>query len=478
MLSYTVLFLAAVLILISCSQSKKVETAEKAVYQDVPYLQDFSIKYTIEIPGTELKKVAADRNGVIQVLSTQGLLRPTNGHFQYPGTLEPDRNYRPMADKAVKDLINYQDQFVYLDDKAVFSNAWAGKLFNKHELPGAKIACAGDDFTFLVSDRKSLALVQNGEILFEEKVLPDEILDIKFASGVFYLLSANGIHFFDPTEKKLLKIHDGSTLTCFDVSVDTKKIFVGTNDGYYIMDISDNSISPKNAKLPWTELTTIKEIDGKIWFGSTKGAFMLRDDGTFNYYYGRRWLPGETVVDIANGPDNSVLILTDKGLGQICFKSMTLEDKAMIYEDQVRQRHIRYGINSNVTQLENGDLSTAENRVADSDNLWTGMYLGSQVFRYLATGSDEAKQNCYESFEAMERMHQITGIKGLFGRSFERKGQHEFKPEYRDYVNDYWYEGYQGTISWRQAGDPEWDWRVFIKRSGKNSRNLWCRRRQ
>jgi len=444
----------------ACSQTKPIETTRKAVYQDVAYLQDFAIKYKIEIPGVELKKVAADRNGVIQVLSSKGLLRPFNGHFQYPGTLEPDRTYRPMADKKISDLISYKDQFVYLDDKSVFSNAWAGKLFSIHSLPGATIVCGGDDFTFLVNDGKRLVLVRNDEILFEEKSLPDEVLDIKYTAGAYYLLTVNAIYSFDPVEEKLSKIHDGSALTCFDISANAEKIFIGTNDGYYSMDRSGNLLTQKNARLPWTELTAIKEIDGKLWFGSTKGAFMLRDDGKFNYYYGQRWLPGEIVVDIAQGPDKSILILTDKGLGQICFKSMTLEDKAMIYEDQVRQRHIRYGINSNVTQLENGDLSTTENRVADSDNLWTGMYLGSQLFRYLVTGSEEAKQNCVESFEAMERMHQINGIQGLFGRSFERRGYQEFKPEYRDYVNDYWYEGYQGTVSWRYADDPEWDWRA------------------
>ena len=83
-------------------------------------------------------------------------------------------------------------------------------------------------------------------------------------------------------------------------------------------------------KLPWLELTSVTEIDGKLWFGSTRGAFMLCEDGTFNYYYGERWLPGNNVKHIEAGLENSVLILTDKGLGQICFKEMTLEDKAMM----------------------------------------------------------------------------------------------------------------------------------------------------
>ncbi len=60
----------------------------------------------------------------------------------------------------------------------------------------------------------------------------------------------------------------------------------------------------------------------------------------------------------------------------------------------------------------------------------------------------------------MERMHEINGIQGLFGRSFERRGYQDFHKDYRSYVDNYWYEGYQGTISWRHAEDPEWDWRA------------------
>ncbi|MDX1285391.1 MAG: hypothetical protein R3182_10270, partial [Draconibacterium sp.] len=119
-----------------------------------------------------------------------------------------------------------------------------------------------------------------------------------------------------------------------------------------------------------------------------------------------------------------------------------------------------YGLNSNVNPLQNHNLSTNQLHVADSDNLWTAMYLGSQLFRYLVTGSEEAKENCRESFEAMERLHEINGIDGLFGRTIERRGYQEFKKEYRSYVENYWYDGYNGNISWFHAEDDEWDWRA------------------
>ncbi|MGN6493691.1 MAG: hypothetical protein ACTHLE_16940, partial [Agriterribacter sp.] len=188
-------------------------------------------------------------------------------------------------------------------------------------------------------------------------------------------------------------------------------------------------------------------------------AFRLNDDGRFSYYASKRWIPSDTVKHIAQGPEGSVLILTDKGLGRICYKQMTLAQKAAFFDKQVRQRHIRYGLYCDVVHIENGNLSTSELAPHDSDNLWTAMYLGSQLFRYLVTHDPEARQNVMESFDAMERLYTIHSYKGYFGRSFERHGTMPFKTEFREYLKDYWYPGYQHSVSWRQSDDAEWDWR-------------------
>lgn len=456
-------FLGIIILISSCNEkSEKAKDSIQPVYQDIPYMQDYAIKYTFEEEDNlKFKKVYTDRNDIVQVLTSAGLYRPINGHFQYPGLLKPDKSYIPMADKHVTDMGLFYNQFIYLDNKAVFSNAWAGKLFSRHTKPGAKIICTGNDFNFLISDATSISLLNESKVLDQQQLSNDQILDIKFnkTTNQFIVLTGESLYTFSTESRILSKIFDGSDFTALEI-LNNNEIIIGTNDGYYTIDASGKLLADKNNKLPWTEITSIKEINDQLWFGSSKGAFKQKDDGKFNYYYGQRWLPGDSVVHIAEGPENSVLILTDKGLGQICFEEMTLEAKAMRYEKQVRQRQIRYGINSNVTRLERHDLSTAQNRVADSDNLWTGMYLGSQLFRYLATDSEEAKQNCYEAFEAMERMHEINGIPGLFGRSFERRGYQKFRKEYRSYVENYWYEGYNGTTSWRHAEDPEWDWRA------------------
>jgi hypothetical protein len=457
---YIKLIPVLLLVFYACTPKEKEVKLSQPVYQDVPYLQDYAIKYLNRQDGLKLLKVFTDRNEVVQVLTSGGLMRPHNGHFQIPGTLEPDITYEPMANKKVADMIIYQNQFVYLDDEAVFSNAWAGKLFSRHGMKNPEMLAGGSDFAFMLTAGSDYSLIKDSNSIFNGK-LDGKIIDVKYHQNNqgFFLLTANSLFRVDEKSGKVHPLFHGSDLTCFDF-IHENEIALGTGKGYLVMNISGEIARPLNDRLPWTELTAIKAIDGNLWFGSTRGAFMLRDDGKFNYYNSERWLPGEIVQHIAQGPDNSVLILTDKGLGQICFKEMTLEAKAMHFEKQVRQRHIRYGINANVSRLKNHDLSTAQNSIADSDNLWTGMYLGSQLFRYLVTGSVDAKQNCYEAFEAMERLHEINNIRGLYGRTFERSGIHEFRNEYRTYVENYWYEGYNNTISWNHSDDPEWDWRA------------------
>jgi hypothetical protein len=152
-------------------------------------------------------------------------------------------------------------------------------------------------------------------------------------------------------------------------------------------------------------------------------------------------LPSDNVISIAKGPETSVLVLTDKGLGKICFEKMTLHDKAMIYDKQMRSRHIRHGFNAEIVDMTDGDFTTGYMRTSDNDGLWTTMYHAGEVFRYAVTGSEEALQNVRESLDALERLYTINGIPGFPSRSFERRGyKYDDKP-------------------WRRAEDPEWDWK-------------------
>jgi hypothetical protein len=73
------------------------------------------------------------------------------------------------------------------------------------------------------------------------------------------------------------------------------------------------------------------------------------------------------------------------------------------------------------------------------------MYLGSQVFRYVVTKSEEALQNTIESLDAMERLYTVNPVPGFPSRSFNRSG----------YI-----EKLSNPERWQHSSDPEWDWKA------------------
>jgi hypothetical protein len=418
------------------------------VYKDKPYLQDFSVKYYADTTQSSLLQIAADRNGVVQMLAREGLRQPHAGQFLYPGKVVPDRNYRYMKDKRISALRSYENQLVYLTDQVVFSNAWAGTLFSKHNLPKASLFAGGKDFTFLVSDGTSLELIKDSKSLWSGKLPDDSIIALAFQANAsqFWILGNKSLYKVGVQDKKLAKVLAGSDFTAFDITSKESKIIIGTLDGFLSFDIpTGKQTGSINRKLPATKITAVKEVNGKVWFGSDLGAFALRSDGKFDYYFGERWLPGNIVTDLEKGPKNSVLVLTTKGVGQIHFKSMTLEDKAKLFDEQVRLRHIRNGFNAQLTGLNHGDLSTGFTEDSDNDGLWTAMYLGGQIFRYAATKDPDALQNCRESMDAMERLYTVNPVAGFPARSFERSG----------HINEL-----HDIERWQHSPEKEWDWKA------------------
>jgi len=435
------------LLILSCTspspKKEKEATTSMPVYKDVPYTQDYSIKFLSE--NLNLSEAQMDRNGVIQVLSSDGLLRTHDGQFLYPGQLVKDKTYRPLTDKNISGFTLYENQFVYLDDKAVFSNAWAGSLYLSHDLPKANILAAGDAFDFLISDGKALQFLSKDKSPWNTKI-DDQILEIRYqaAKKTFWILGEHSISSFDATTNNLITTKQEQKLTSFALLDD--KLVVGTANGYFEIDTkAANKMGAIQNKLPVTHITSITAINDHLWFGSSEGAFKLRDDGKFDYYYGKRWLPSNLVKHISSGVDGSILILTDAGLGQIVFEEMTLYDKAQYYDKQVRNRHIRLGFNASLVNLDDGNIDSGRLSDSDNDGLWTTMYLAGEVFRYSVTQSEDALQNCRESMEAMERLFNINPVPGFPSRSFERSG-------YIDVLHD--------PDRWQHSVDSEWDWKA------------------
>lgn len=423
-------------------------SAQQPVHRDTPFEQEYSIKYHWKQAGAQLLNAAADRNGKIQVVASSGLIHPSGGQFLFPGELITDNTYRFMKDKSIKSVISYKDQLVYLSDKVVFSNAWAGKPYTEHGLKNAKLLAGGADFQFLISDGKNLHLVDDSKILWKGSLKSDEVIAIRYQSNAnaFWILGKSTLSVFSPTTQKLNEVFKSKGFTAFDVNTYTNEVIIGTNDGYISFNISTGEQNGEiNKKLPWTEITAVTQIGEKTWFGTTRGAFALRKDGKFDYYNGKRWILDNHVTGIYAGSDESVLLLTPAGLTHLVFHKWTLYDKAMFYDKQVRSRHIRNGFNSTLVNLKDGNVNTGYLADSDNDGLWTSMYLGGEAFRYAVTRDPEALENCRESLDAMERLYSINPVPGFPARSFERTG----------HINEL-----SDPERWQRSAHPDWDWKA------------------
>ncbi|WP_085497738.1 hypothetical protein [Arenibacter troitsensis] len=424
-------------------------------YADQPFLQDSAEKFSLEEGqgNLALHQIASDRNKAIKLLSSQGLMLP------YEKTIRQDVQYRPLIDMNIVAMTQYQGQFVYLTDKAVLSNAWAGKVYIKHNLKAPKAMGIGPDLLTLIAGEGDFVVFKNDQEIWRSSIDNPKPISVQYDpnSGQFLLLTADGLYQIDGSSKLARKVFSGTNLTA--LTLHDGSIVLGTTNGVQVLDRKTFVPIKLDQKLPWTEITMVKNIRGSLWLGSTKGAFKLREDGKYDYYASKRWLVDDQVVDLAEGPDGSVLVLTQKGMSKINFAPMTLAQKAEYFQEIQRLRHIRYGFTSDLSMRTPGDLSTGYFHDTDNDGLWTSMYLAGELFRYAVTKSEDAKQNAYEAFEAMERLTALPNLKGFPARSFERDGYevglhaNGFSEEWRKQ-----WEKENGRI-WQLSDDELWRWK-------------------
>src|ERR1700712_1476159 len=193
----------------------KVDTNHKqsSSYPDIAFEQDYSIRYNTTDSTTILKKIVSDRNGNILILSDKGILKPHAGKLLYPGTLVNDLSYHFITDMKINGLTSYDDQFVYLDDKTLFSNAWAGTINYSHQLPGASIITAGKDFYFLISNGKQYSLLHKDQQEWTGRSAAP-VINIQYqpSKNLFWCLTDNSLSYFSPLQKRLITIFTGEAL--------------------------------------------------------------------------------------------------------------------------------------------------------------------------------------------------------------------------------------------------------------------------
>ncbi len=162
--------------------------------------------------------------------------------------------------------------------------------------------------------------------------------------------------------------------------------------------------------LPWNDFTCVSAgPQGEIWFGTKLGA--IRFDGKeWAYRQGRCWLPNDDVLQITADTKGSVWFGTSAGPGCIERRSMTLAEKAEIYENEIEKyvKRTPYGYVAEAYLRKAGDKSSADPQDSDNDGLWTAMYGAGECFSYGATKSAKAKERATKAFEALRFLQKVT----------------------------------------------------------------------
>ncbi|MEP0844781.1 MAG: hypothetical protein HRF43_18940 [Phycisphaerae bacterium] len=407
------------------------------VYEDAPFRQERAVHFVneVKLADYDLRGVRADRDGKVLIHTQRGLLKAHDGRLVA---------YRELA--GVEKLDHYdlellKGKFVFLNEKMLLPLHGAGADYRPNDQARyQRVAPMGPGHYLLLSPTRLTEINGTKEDTADNPGFTEVVADP--AGKSFVLYGPERIARWEHGRVADLPKPPAGRITGAWPLPDGS-IAVATDQGLWIIDGRGSSITPDPRALPWKQLTCVTaDSAGRLWLGSTRGAFRFDPGGgRASYYAGRRWLPDDRVIDVHVDTHDDVYVLTAGGLSKLDFEPMTLADKAAVYLANLRRHHIRYGLVSDVILL-NNDYAHARLHDTDNDGLWSAMYLAAEAFRYAVTQADDARENLLDGFDAMERLVTITGIPGFEARSFELHGHKVSDPD-----------------RWRQRPQRDWEWK-------------------
>lgn len=162
--------------------------------------------------------------------------------------------------------------------------------------------------------------------------------------------------------------------------------------------------------LPWNDFTGIAAApNGDVWFTTRLGV--IRFDGkVWHYRQGPRWLPHDEVTGAAFDTAGTAWLATAAGVGGLQRRSMSLAEKADVYEQEIEKyiKRTPFGYVAEAPLRTPADKSSASPQDSDNDGLWTAMYGAGECFAYAATQDAKAKQRAKQAFEALRFLQTVT----------------------------------------------------------------------
>ncbi len=243
------------------------------------------------------------------------------------------------------------------------------------------------------------------------------------ADGVWLVQDETHVPLRVPAWYRSMQAYPDPDIEIRDAAVDAQgQIWLATSRGACVFS-DPNWWTPldRSDGMPYDDLLCIAcSPDGAVWAGTPKGAWRLHN-GTWNYFYGDRWVIGEAVTRIALDTNNDAWLLTDRGISIISERGNTLADKARHYTAITEARHVRHGFVSacilNTPGNPDGGITP---RSDDNDGLWTALYAAAQTYEWAVTGDEHARERAARSMQALYDLIRYTGIPGYPARSLVR----------------------------------------------------------
>lgn len=407
-----------------------------ALFGDTTFLQPASEKFVFHssLKDAIPSKVVVDFNDVVYVLTNKGVGRI----FQHK--VIKDLRYRPLQNRIPNDITIQEGTgfLYYLFNDVLLTNEEAGEI--QIALPEGKYSSfqISKSKTVLINGEKKTMLFENGN--WTELTRPaGGISNIYIDRGIFFALNKDAVYVLE--NKKFELLHSSKGLQALGFR--GNEIILGTANGYYgISRVDWKKTFDTKTKIPVQEIGFLTIVNNNIWAATPQGSFMERGNGGYDYYASKRWLLEDNIIGMTKGNKDEIYFLGNTGVSKISPKKYTYHNKAIAFQDKIRQRHIRYGLLAELRLASPGDLTTAELVDTDNDGLWSSFYLGSQAFRFAVTSEKIARNYAWETFAAYERLISINPLKGFPSRTYERKGFKVSDPE-----------------AWRIAKDTSWEWK-------------------
>lgn len=406
---------------------KDVGIEYKYVYEDKPFVQYMSRLYDTE----KVVYSVISYEDHILFSTDDGVYRIKEGSFEKIGIFGDNKINRMIL--WGKDIVATTDTKILIGNlsKIAFENE-----FSKNIL----YLSSDNERVFIGFEKNEYALFENGNISEKEFNFEFEVRNMCASQNYYFFQSEDGIYQADKDLIEIKKINEGAFNS---ISCDTDdKVVAGSDNGFVIYDGNKSIRVSKEEKIPYPKIRSAFFSDIGVFALSDKGLMLYKEDGLWDYFHSRYYIPDWDVYDVFLDSNQNIIVATAKGVGVITPQIMTLKEKEQILYDGMKKRHNRMGFYSPSGFKKSGDFSTAYTFDNDNDGQWSGMYLATMCFKYAVTKDESVLNDARETLNALLLLETVTEKKGFFARSV-------VEPELCDIKK-------QGGGEWHLTSDGKW----------------------